>query len=123
MSLRRPQATDASRMCFAVAFGAAVAAAIGCVVNSFLTGWMATTGMLVVCMLYLAMGIFNLNWTTATDIEWHFAPAAAGTRRKSPVSRKADPEGKRNGYEILQPQAGDALEAAPARRSPATQSA
>lgn len=95
MSLRRPQPTVASRMCFAVAIGASVAAAIGCVVNLFLSGWMATAGMLVVCLFYLAMGIFNLNWVAE--------PRAKANRHALHI-RRAGASGLGAGTFVLEPQ-------------------
>ena len=53
--------TPASQMAFAVSACAFTAAAVGTVVNYWLTGWMAVGGMVGVGLFYLAIGVLNLR--------------------------------------------------------------
>jgi hypothetical protein len=50
-----------SQMAFAVAFCALAAAAVGSIVNHWLTGWMAVGGMVGVGLFYFAIGVLNLS--------------------------------------------------------------
>ena len=50
-----------SKMSFAVAACAFVAALVGLLINHWLSGWMAVGGMTGVGLFYLAIGLLNLN--------------------------------------------------------------
>jgi hypothetical protein len=49
------------KMCFGVAAGAFLTAALGFVVNQFLVGWLATGGMIAIGLLYVAMGLLQIR--------------------------------------------------------------
>lgn len=59
---RRPSLlSPTSQMSFAVALCALAAAAVGTIVNHWLTGWMAVGGMVGIGLFYLAIGLLNLR--------------------------------------------------------------
>lgn len=60
-ALNQPSIGVTSKMSFAVAACAFGAAAIGLLVNQWLSGWMAVGGMTGVGLFYLAVGLLNLG--------------------------------------------------------------
>ena len=65
--VRRPNSTEpegissTSKMSFAVAACAFSAAAIGLLINHWMSGWMAAGGMAGIGLFYLAIGLLNLH--------------------------------------------------------------
>ncbi|WP_010587590.1 hypothetical protein [Schlesneria paludicola] len=66
-TVARHDLNPTSKMSFAVALCAFAAAAIGLLVNQWMSGWMAVGGMAGIGLFYLAVGLLNLN-TTAPGI-------------------------------------------------------
>ena len=67
-----------SKMSFAVAGCAFIAALVGLLINHWLSGWMAVGGMTGVGLFYLAIGLLNLEPAeTGTQDEQKFAETAA----------------------------------------------
>jgi len=56
-----------AKMSFAVAACAFAAAAVGLLINQWMSGWMAVGGMAGVGLFYLAMGVLNLSAEPATS--------------------------------------------------------
>ena len=63
----RPAISPTAKMSFAVAACAFVAAAVGLLVNQWMSGWMAVGGMAGVGLFYLAVGLLNLGTVSATS--------------------------------------------------------
>ena len=59
----RPEMNSTSKMSFAVAACAFGAAAIGLLINQWMSGWMAVGGMAGLGLFYLAIGLLNLGST------------------------------------------------------------
>ena len=81
--------SPASQMSFAISACAFAAAAIGTVINHWLTGWMAVGGMTGVGLFYLAVGILNLKSRNAFDDDESMASASQRTARSDNLYAEA----------------------------------
>ena len=97
--------SEAARMCFAISACALVAAIMGVVVNSYLSGWLAVLGMITIALLYLGLGISQLRVEGPETIQIGDRPeksfelrnSASGERDTAPMThhdhRPAPPTG------------------------------
>lgn len=72
-------------MCFGVAIGAFLTAALGFVVNQYLVGWLATGGMVAIGLLYIGMGLLQIRLIMPKDPADHIAYLYHKDSRKSDV--------------------------------------
>ena len=80
------QLNQTSSMSFAVAGCAFAAAAIGILVNHWLSGWMAVAGMAGVGLFYLAIGLLNLGTSDSIFLD-EGEGAESSSRRASHANR------------------------------------
>lgn len=76
-AVARQELSPASKMSFAVSLCAFAAAAVGLLVNQWMSGWMAVGGMAGIGLFYLAVGLLNLNTSVLAVEKDHLSETSA----------------------------------------------
>mgnify|MGYP001012210449 CR=1 FL=1 len=64
--LSRMAVSDSGKLCFGVAAGAFLTALVGIAVNTVFPGWMAAGGLALLGLFYLALGLAEIRFASAT---------------------------------------------------------